>query len=466
VKRHVRGQAQITGAIVLASAIVWAAPIAGAVTPPKVDDSLLPKPGPPAPPEKTEQRQQCLISADPDHATSTNQLRDLDLAAVWRLSRGAGQTVAVIDTGVARHRLLPHLIPGGDYVSGGDGTDDCDGHGTVVAGIIGAAESSTGGSGFSGVAPDATIIAIRQSSLKFAPAGQSAPGFGDVDTLAMAVRTAADMGATVINVSSIACVDDVAALDDRALGASLRYAVDVKNVVVVAAAGNVGGLAQCPEQNPAADPSHPGRPDWDSVNVVASPAWYDDYVLTVGSIDARGAPSRFTLAGPWVDVAAPGEDVISLDADGEGLIDTLPFLGDPMPIMGTSYAAPVVSGIAALVRARSPYLTARQVMQRIKDTAHRPPAGWDPFVGHGVVDALAAVSGDTSSEPMAVDPGAPRDDNEHTISPPAADIPPDPAPRRIALGAAGLCVAVMVAAAATTASIGRLRRRQDAVARD
>jgi membrane-anchored mycosin MYCP len=167
-----------------------------------------------------------------------------------------------------------------------------------------------------------------------------------------------------------------------------------------------------------------------------------------------------------VDVAAPGEDVTSLDADGEGLIDTLPFLGDPMPIMGTSYAAPVVSGIAALVRARSPYLTARQVMQRIKDTAHRPPAGWDPFVGHGVVDARAAVSGDTSSEPMTVDPGAPHDDNEHAISPPAADIPPDPAPRRIALGAAGLCVAVMVAAAATTASIGRLRRRQDAVARD
>ena len=280
----------------------------------------------------------------------------------------------------------------------------------MVAGIIGAAESSTGGSGFSGVAPDATIIAIRQSSLKFAPAGQSAPGFGDVDTLAMAVRTAADMGATVINVSSIACVDDVAALDDRALGAALRYAVDVKNVVVVAAAGNVGGLAQCPEQNPAADPSHPGRPDWDSVNVVVSPAWYDDYVLTVGSVDPRGAPSRFTLAGPWVDVAAPGEDVISLDADGEGLIDTLPFLGDPMPIMGTSYAAPVVSGIAALVRARSPYLTARQVMQRIKDTAHRPPAGWDPFVGHGVVDARAAVSGDTSSEPMTVEPGAPHDD--------------------------------------------------------
>ena len=115
-------------------------------------------------------------------------------------------------------------MPGGDYVFTGDGTDDCDGHGTIVAGIIGAAADSTGGVGFSGVAPDATIIGIRQSSIKFAPAGRSSPGFGDVDTLAMAVRTAADMGATVINVSSIACVSRRSCSDDRALGAALAYA--------------------------------------------------------------------------------------------------------------------------------------------------------------------------------------------------------------------------------------------------
>ena len=395
-----------------------------------------------------------------------SQLEDVDLAAAWRLSRGAGQTVAVIDTGVARHRLLPHLVPGGDYVFPGDGTDDCDGHGTIVAGIIGAAEDPAGGGGFSGVAPDATIITIRQSSIKFAPVGQSAPGFGDVNTLAMAVRTAADMGASVINVSSIACVGDVSALDDRALGAALAYAVDVKNVVVVAAAGNVGGLGQCPDQNPPGDPAHPARPDWDSVKVVVSPAWYDEYVLTVGSVDPQGAPSRFTLAGPWVDVAAPGEAVVSLDADGEGLVDTLPAFGSSMPIVGTSYAAPVVSGIAALVRARSPHLTARQVMQRIKDTAHRPPAGWDPFVGYGVVDALAAVSGDTAATRMTVESNASRDVDVPRISPPESDIPPDQRPRRIAFGGAGICVAVVVAAIAMTASIGRLRRRENTVACD
>ena len=191
--------------------------------------------------------------------------------------------------------------------------------------------------------------------------------------MAKAVRTAADLGASVINISSVACVPVASALDDRALGAALAYAVDVKNAVVVAAAGNTGGAGQCPPQRPDAT--------WQTVTVAVSPAWYDDYVLTVGSVNADGTPSAFTLAGPWVDVAATGEGVTSLSS---------------APLSGTSYAAPVVSGLAALVRARFPALTARQVMQRIESTAHHPPAGWNPLVGNGTVDALAAVSTDAS----------------------------------------------------------------------
>ncbi|MGH3677757.1 MAG: type VII secretion-associated serine protease mycosin [Mycobacterium sp.] len=455
--------ARIAAALLITAISVWACPLAGAVSPPLVDDSLLPPPGPPAPPRSTKQWEQCFasaVAAGDDSVGAANQLKNVDLQAVWRFTRGAGQTVAVIDTGVSRHRLLPHLVAGGDYVFTGDGTDDCDGHGTIVAGIIGAAEDPAGDDGFTGVAPDSTIIAIRQSSHKFGPADQSGPGFGDVNTMAMAVRTAADMGATVINVSSVACVAAAAALDDRALGAALAYAVDVRNAVVVAAAGNVGGLGQCPDQNPPANPAHPGRPDWDTVKVVVSPAWYDEYVLTVGSVDQHGAPSRFTLAGPWVDVAAPGEAVVSLDPDGEGFVDTLPAFGSSMPIVGTSYAAPVVSGIAALVRARSPQLTARQVMQRIEDTAHRPPAGWDPFVGYGVVDALAAVSGDTTAKKVTAETGVPRAEAERAMPPPASSIPPDPRPRRVAFGGAAICVAVAVGAVAMTTSAGRSRRQQ------
>ena len=214
--------------------------------------------------------------------------------------------------------------------------------------------------------------------------------------MARAVRTAADLGASVINVSSVACVRTGSALDDRTLGAALSYAVDVKNAVVVTAAGNTGA-GQCPAQQPEAT--------WDSATVVVSPAWYDDYVLTVGSVNAHGEPSSFTLAGPWVDVAAPGEAVISLSSSGNGLVNALGGPQGPTRLSGTSYAAPVVSGLAALIRSRFATLTARQVMQRIKATAHHPPGGWDPRVGAGLVDVLAAVSTDT---PASLAPAPPR----------------------------------------------------------
>ncbi|MFP3468411.1 S8 family serine peptidase, partial [Leifsonia sp. SIMBA_070] len=71
----------------------------------------------------------------------------------------------VIDTGVTRHPRLPRVQAGGDYVSRTDGTDDCDGHGTLVAGIIAAQPSPT--DAFAGVAPESSIIAIRQSSGAF-----------------------------------------------------------------------------------------------------------------------------------------------------------------------------------------------------------------------------------------------------------------------------------------------------------
>ena len=392
-------------------------PSAQAVSPPEIDDKWLPKPALPAPPSPTLQREVCAaMTADPK--PGRDRLPDLvDLPQVWQLTRGAGQRVAVIDTGVARHPRLPDVVPGGDYVSTGDGTQDCDAHGTLVAGIV-AATSDPKADGFSGVAPDATVIGIRQSSAKFAPAGdQSRTGVGDVDTMAKAIRTAADLGASVINISSIACVPVASALDDRALGAALAYAVDVKNAVIVAAAGNIGGAGQCPSQRPDAN--------WQTVTVVVSPAWYDDYVLTVGSVNADGMPSAFTLAGPWVDVAATGEAVTSLGSE---------------PVSGTSYAAPLVSGLAALIRARFPALTARQVMRRIESTAHHPPAGWDPLVGNGTVDALAAVSTDSSPPTTTAKP---------TPAPVPITTPPPPKPpnshaRDSALRGAAICLLGLV----------------------
>lgn len=409
---------------------------AHAVAPPSIDEKWLPKPALPAPPWPTLQREVCAtITTDPTKGGG-NPSPDLgDLPRIWQLTRGAGQRVAVIDTGVAPHPRLPGVVPGGDYVSGGDGTQDCDAHGTLVAGIIAAAADSKSNGSPAGVAPEATVISIRQSSSKFAPAGdRSRAAVGDVDTMARAVRTAADLGASVINISSIACVPAGSALDDRALGAALAYAVDVKNAVVVAAAGNSGGTAQCPRQRSDAT--------WQTTTVVVSPAWYDDYVLTVGSVTVDGAPSEFTLAGPWVDVAATGEGVSALGAQ---------------PVSGTSYAAPVVSGLAALIRSRFPAFTARQVMRRIETTAHHPPAGWDPLVGNGTIDALAAVSTDTGPPETTRPTTAP----VPIVTPPSPP-PPDRHARDIALRGAAIGLAALLVLLAA----GRLRGPGNRIAGD
>lgn len=411
-----------------------AAPPAQAVTPPSVDEKWLPAPALPAPVQRTVQRETCAVATmEPGGAEAPAQLAGIDLPQIWQLTRGSGQRVAVIDTGVHRHPLLKNLLAGGDYVATGDGTQDCDAHGTLVAGIIAAATDSA----YTGIAPDVTLISIRQSSSKFAPAAKrSDGGVGDVATLARAVRMAADLGATVINISSVACAPVAQAPDDRALGAALAYAVDVKNAVVVAAAGNSG--SHCPPQ--------PAGVTRDTVAVVVSPAWYDDYVLTVGSVDSQGIPSSFTLAGPWVDVAATGEGVTSLNPVGDGLVNRI---DGQSAISGTSYAAPVVSGLAALIRARFPALTARQVMQRIEATAHHPAAGWDPLVGNGTIDALAAVSADI---PPSAAPGA----KPLSVPAPGTSTRPDNR-RRMVVGAA-ICLTLMLGALATSRRSGSRRQ--------
>jgi membrane-anchored mycosin MYCP len=430
---------QRCAAVALAILPWGATPVGNAVAPPPIDESRLPPPAPARPSQPTVQREICAVSSVIRNADIA-QLSELDLQQVWKLTNGSGQRVAVIDTGVAPHRRLPYLAAGGDYVFTGDGTQDCDGHGTVIAGIIGAAADSNRTDDFSGVAPGVKLISIRQSSTKFGAASDpTESGFGDVDTMARAVRTAADLGSTVINISSVACARNDSALDDRPLGAALAYAVDTKNAVVVAAAGNAG-TGHCPAQQ--AEPE-----------IVVSPAWYDDYVLTVGSVDAHGEPSPFTLAGPWVDVAAPGEGVISLSSSGVGLANALAGKDGPTPLSGTSYAAPVVSGLAALIRSRFPTWTARQVMERIKATAHHPPGGWNPRIGFGRVDFLAAVSTDTPTAPIP-----PAAQSLAPVAEPAHTAPPDHHARHTAFSGAAICAGVLAAMLTVGALRARLRR--------
>ncbi len=370
------------------------APGAVAEGPPPINPGALPPDSAPRPPFEIEPANQCTITKASSSSSIPPAQQFLGLPGAWQFGRGAGQTVAVIDTGVARHPRLPNLTGAGDYVGTSDGTQDCDAHGTAVAGLIGGQPAP--GDGFSGVAPEAEIIAIRQLSELYRAKGtqpdpndpKNGGGVGNTTTLAQAVRHAADMGATVINLSEVACGPP--SLNDAALGAAVQYAATVRDIVVVASSGNNDNKA-C-TGNPGLDPIHPGADPWASLTTAVTPAWYDQYVLSVGAVDLNGQPSQFTVPGPWVGVAAPGEQIVSLDPTRPGLMDGTVAQNGESKLAGTSFAAPYVAGLAALVRSRFPQLSASQVIARIEATAQHPPEGWNTSVGFGTIDPLAALT--------------------------------------------------------------------------
>jgi membrane-anchored mycosin MYCP len=313
--------------------------------------------------------------------------------------------------------------------------------------------------GVAGVAPHATIISIRQSSRAYEPIK---PGGGDMEarkkagtvaTLASAIVHAANIGAKVINVSVTSCVSAAGPLDQSSIGAAVWYAATVKDAVIVTAAGNEGE-DDC-AQNPAFDPLDTSDPrDWHQVRTVSSPSWFSGYVLSVGAVDNTGAPVSKSLAGPWVAAAAPGVGIMGLSPQTGGPVNAYPPIrpGEKnMPFWGTSFSAAYVSGVAALVRAKYPELSAHQIINRILQTAHNPPRGVDNQVGYGVVDPVAALTFDVPLGDRLA-PGA----QSRLIVPAAPPPPPDHRARDVALVFAGLVVAAVVIASL----VARARRER------
>jgi type VII secretion-associated serine protease mycosin len=275
------------------------------------------------------------------------------IRTAWNTTKGAGVTIAIIDTGIdgSVAELRGAVVGGTDF--SGDGSANGEKpvsadseHGTMVASL--AAGRGTGsGSGVIGAAPAASLLSISV-------------GFGDSandpdQQIADAVTWAVDHGAQVINMSLTRNTLDWPPSWDTAFLYAAKH-----NVVVVAAAGNRGS----------------------GTEEVGAPATMPG-VLAVGGVNANGvASSQATAQGITLGVSAPSENLVGVVPGGQYV------LWD-----GTSGATPIVAGIVALVRAAHPDLDAANVIQRVLATAHDAGApGPDDTYGYGLVDAAAAVS--------------------------------------------------------------------------
>lgn len=314
-------------------------------------------------------------------------LKDSGITNAWQVSKGAGVKVAVIDSGIdGNHPDLKGVVTGGADASGAGAANGQKSigakpeHGTLVATMLAgrghsapapapsaspSAAPSTppagGPEGMLGVAPESEIISVSTWLGSPNPGGKT-----DQEQIPTAVRWAVDNGAKVINISLGSTSPDW----PQSWDAAFLYA-EQKDVVIVAAAGNrVGGNIQ-----------------------VGAPATIPG-VLTVAGLDGQGNASIDSSSqGISIGVAAPAEDLVG-GIPGGGYAEWA----------GTSGAAPIVSGVAALIRSKWPDMSAKQVINRIVSTAKDAGApGKDPIYGYGILDAEAALKGDvpaTSTNPL------------------------------------------------------------------
>ncbi|WP_424535171.1 S8 family serine peptidase [Sphaerisporangium viridialbum] len=326
--------------------------------------------------------------------------RRLAFTRVWPLTRGEGVTVALIDSGVDTRHPQVRVAKSVDLT--GTGPLDCVGHGTAVAGIIAGADMKE--IPFAGVAPEARLISIKQTNSEK----------GDVALLAQGIRQATDLGAKVVNIS-------IQTSDQPDLKSAVDYAL-AGDVVIVAAAGNLRKEDGTPA--PAYPAAYPG-------------------VLSVGSAGADGKRTDFSNATTPVSVLAPGA----------GITSTWPGAAYRQDLEGTSYAAPYVAGVAALVRSRHPELDNVRVRRRIELTADGASGAG---TGAGIVNPLLAVSEILPSEVVAIAPRPPDPLPPGVIG---KAPPPDQEAIDVSVGVAvvAVCVAALVTAVSLVVPLGRRR---------
>ncbi len=276
--------------------------------------------------------------------------------STWGTSNGTGVIVAVVDTGIAaaHQDLSGSVIAGTDLASdagsvdpSGKGMLDPGAHGTHVAGII--AAHANNGIGISGAAPGARLMPVRVLD---------ADGTGVASDAAEGVIWAADHGARVINMS-------LGGGPSPGMQEAIQYARS-KQAVVVAAAGNAKEQGNAPTY-PAAYPE----------------------AIAVASVNSSLEHSAFSNTGAYVDIAAPGEMILSTYGGSKP--------NDYAWMSGTSMATPYVSAAAALVIGAHPSLSAEGVGHILNSTAaDLGSPGRDHTYGNGLINVRSAVVGDAS----------------------------------------------------------------------
>lgn len=266
----------------------------------------------------------------------------------WNLSKGSKEVVvAVVDTGVqASHPdLKGQLLAGYNAITKGSKPDDDVGHGTHVAGIIGALTNNK--EGVAGISWYNKILPVKALDNS---------GAGTTYSVAEGIIWAADKGAKVINLS----LGNYA--DSQFLHDAIKYAYD-RDVVLVSASGN----------------DNTERPGY--------PAAYPE-VIAVAATNASGDRASFSNYGDYIDVAAPGESIASTYPDNQYAA-----------LSGTSMASPHVAALAGLIRSLNPGLTNKEVMELMTSNAvDLGTPGHDKYYGWGQVDIYKTLQAATGGE--------------------------------------------------------------------
>jgi type VII secretion-associated serine protease mycosin len=374
-----------------------------------------------------------LVASCPASQAGADGVRDNEwaLAAMqvpqaWATTKGGGVTVAVLDTGVdPNHNDLSGQVTAGPDLAGGPaklGDPYWGFHGTAMASdIAGHGHGSGGVDGVVGVAPAARILSVRviwdrdDPIRRMTESQRTAAGAQPGDPIAQGIRYAVDHGAQVVNMS----LGETATSATRSAetDSAIQYAI-AHGVVLIASEGNSA----------------------ETTNLTQFPAAYPG-VIAVAASDRAGHRASFSTHEWTTSVAAPGVGVVGAHVGGGYIV------GD-----GTSPAAALVSGVAALVRAKYPQLTPAQVRQALERTASGA-TGYSEDLGWGVVQAAAALrmAATMTPEPATPQPAAARPRTFGVGRPPvvgAAALDLRQAAAALALlvgGGAGLLGAVLLA---------------------